>query len=408
MPFLWMLLLQSPAEIERFHKRAGDPDPAVRTRAVDALGRHRTFAAARLLAPLLSDEHPRVRYHAVLALSAFSGDEVVDLLCDRVRNLRHGRSGAIDVLGRLKNPRALQTLIPALQDPTIRADVARALGRIGHREGLDAVRSMDAATPEDRIAQLEALQESSLARKRIDDPSPAVRRRAVEILREPLCADDPDWRVRLAAIREMDDVEQLAGRLEKETGRLQDECRRALCRKLGKDFGVDGRAWIRWWRDEIETPVKPDAPVRFFGMEVPSRRIAFVVDPQRESLDDLRREMGRTIDRLPGETRFTVITIGGKPWDPELVPANEMNKALAVRFLDRHAPRKASNLFDAISKGLATDADTICLHIAGEPTEGVFVSDEDIVEHLRPHGLVKFHITGKPERLVGRLQSLVR
>jgi hypothetical protein len=264
---------------------------------------------------------------------------------------------------------------------------------------------MQPSTPDEKVAQLEVHQE--FARKRLDDASPAVRLKAVEMSGVPIL-NDPDWRVRLASIGILENVEDLVGRLDKESGRLQDECRQSLRKLTGKDFGADAQAWLRWHREEIETPVKMAEPIRFFGHPVVSRRIAFVLDPHRDSIDELRREMARTIERLPPETRFTVVTIGGKAWDPKLVAANEMNKALAIRFLERHEPRKASDFFDALSIVLAADADTVCLYSAGEPTQGVFISDDDIVEHLRPHGLVRFVVEGKPAALLQRLQALVR
>jgi hypothetical protein len=413
--FLW---LQSPIEIERFQKQAADPDPAVRARAIDLLARHKSLAAARLTAPLLGADHPRVRYHALLALAAVPDPELVDILCDRIRNFSGGRSEALQVLGRLRHPRAVEPLLEFLNHPGTRAEAARALGAIGRLDTADAISSMPAKTAEEKVAQLDALElldlerAAAAARERLSDPAPEARLRAVQILARhgtlpAHLPPDPDWRVSLQRIEswfELKRVAPLIDALEKESGRLRHDGSAFLQRLTGKNFSTP-KAWKEWWR-EAESGFEPAlAPVgagrtelEFFQVPVDSNRPAFVIDfsgSMREpaggftKIDVVRRELIGTVERLPKESAFTIIPMscddrgrGRPPWSEGLRPATETNKALAAAFLNREAARGYTNLYDALLAALDSGADTVFLYSDGGASRGTFVSAEDILAHI--------------------------
>jgi len=122
-----------------------DPSSDVRTQAVWALGDLRDSRAFEpLLQTLLTDEHGFPGMAAATVLPTFGRPE----LCDRlVAVLRDGnevaRSGAAVGLGALRDPRAVQPLIRALQDPRpgVLVEVIKALHQIGDERATEAILS---------------------------------------------------------------------------------------------------------------------------------------------------------------------------------------------------------------------------------------------------------------------------
>jgi HEAT repeat protein len=387
------LLLQTSRTIERFRSRAADPDPETRTRAVDSLSKYRSRIAATLLAPLLADDHPRVRLHAVRSLSAFPRDEVVDVMCDRIRSQVRGRVEAVRVLGAVGGEPAARFLIELLSEPALRAEAAAALGRIGHLAAVEPLASMAAETSGDRIAQLGAMaaldppRSRPLARERASDPDATVRMMCARLLADESGLRDRDWRVRLEAIEKMEElkrVEPLIGAVESETGRLRERARMALQRMTGREFGFDARSWRRWWAEAEETfqpgshaaGTGPGA-LDYFGAPFHSNRLAMVVD-----LCDARarRETARFVDGLPAEVEFTLMAVGGEPWERRLLKATELNKALAIRYVNRQPDRADLDLYAALEAARESGADTICVWERGGRWRGVFADPRDVVE----------------------------
>jgi hypothetical protein len=405
MHWLAWLAIQSEAELDRYRRRSEDSDPAVRTRAVDDLARHRNLQAARLMLPRLSDPHPRVRRHAVLALASMGSDPVTDLLVDFVRTRVHGRAEAIRALGGPGRERAVDALIEALADDDARAAAAESLGRIGHRRAVPALEEMGVKCAADRIARLDALamlepaKARAAAARHLDDPDPAVRIRALELVDAVPAASarDPDWRVRLAAIERLKDIPALIDAWDRESGRLKEDCRSRLFALTGRTF-PDAPSWRRWWRENGEEfepgRAKPEpgrTEVRFCDVPIHSRNVAFVIDVSGSmrdggKLETARREVERTIARLPPDALFTIVPMssdkdgrGRQPWAARPQPATEMNRALALRFLQREEARGYTNLYDAVRTALESGADTVCVYSDGGASRGTFTSADDIL-----------------------------
>ena len=106
-----------PAPVPDLLRLAGDPGPAVRYRAVRAIGRVGLREGVPVLIAALSDPEPDVR-----GIAAFG-------------------------LGLLGDPAAAEPLIAALQDPApaVQARAADALGRLPAPDAVDAIRAMVAA-----------------------------------------------------------------------------------------------------------------------------------------------------------------------------------------------------------------------------------------------------------------------
>lgn len=115
-------------------KALGSTDWIVRMHAIKALGRIGEPEAVPALVPLLQDKVKAVREEAAGALAAIGTASIPSL----VQALRHEewlvRLHAVEALGKLKSPDAVEPLLFALfndHDSAIKEDVVRALGDIG-------------------------------------------------------------------------------------------------------------------------------------------------------------------------------------------------------------------------------------------------------------------------------------
>lgn len=156
------------------------PEPEVRVRAVEALGKvepEHVEQAAAALVPLLDDRIPDVRYMAALSLGRLEDSGAVDHLIEMARSDRDDlpRQAALAALGQIGDPRATDVLIEALtspspdlrfqatasivqvnptaaleplrstlsdEDPEVRSSAAAALGDLHDLESIDAVATM--------------------------------------------------------------------------------------------------------------------------------------------------------------------------------------------------------------------------------------------------------------------------
>jgi HEAT repeat protein len=109
-------------------------DWIVRMHAAKALGRIKDSSAIEPLIPLLQDKVKAVREEATVALAAI-GDAALPSLLEA---LKHSewlvRLHAIEALGKMRSPAAVEPLLSALfndHDQAVREDAVRALGQVG-------------------------------------------------------------------------------------------------------------------------------------------------------------------------------------------------------------------------------------------------------------------------------------
>ncbi|NIA11603.1 MAG: PilT/PilU family type 4a pilus ATPase, partial [Nitrospiraceae bacterium] len=160
-----------------------------RDRALDSL---REFGADLIEPTLALLEHPDedVRAVALTVASSFEDTRIVPAMIGRLHD--HDwwlRLTAADALGHIGDPRAVQALTEALEDPEIRWAAVEALGRIGDPRALPALaRLLKDPAPEIRIEVLLAMQRfehpkivTALRQVAATDPNRMVRTRALEI-----------------------------------------------------------------------------------------------------------------------------------------------------------------------------------------------------------------------------------
>ncbi|MHA1730985.1 MAG: HEAT repeat domain-containing protein [Promethearchaeota archaeon] len=152
---------RGPGILEVLVAAAADPEAAVRIVAAKALSHFSGGTAMQALVGLMSDPDPGVREAASEAASGTGGVSVDDLL----RVLRGGReeayAPAIKALGEAREGRAAGAIARFLDypDSLVANESARALGKIGNAEALDALaRAVGGqASPGVREAAAEAL-----------------------------------------------------------------------------------------------------------------------------------------------------------------------------------------------------------------------------------------------------------
>ena len=97
-----------------------DDDPAVRTAAVRALGRHGMPHHVDLVVPSLEDEDNGLRWEAVRALQRLHHEDAIRPLLDRLRpdeeRIPDVRAGAATALGQYAEVRVIDGLISAVDD----------------------------------------------------------------------------------------------------------------------------------------------------------------------------------------------------------------------------------------------------------------------------------------------------
>lgn len=436
MKILLALFLQTAAEERRFEDRSRSPDPEVRRRAVEQIARRRSPKVARLLAPLLSDPDPGVRDRAIAALSTMPPRETREILEERLCSYRRGREGALEALGRLRDPSALPRLREFLADPepSVRATAARAIGWLGHTDGVPWLRTFfeQAGSREERLAALEGLADLDPraavdpAKRLLAERDDLLRLAAFEWLalrapeeeRMPACQralQDANWRIAAVGVaaarrlRRRELVEALIRLLESPAARMRWESERALRELTGRCYGTETALWRKWLSSAEQGRPPPEEPrqverPRFFGIPVESRRILFLLDfsspmadpelPGRGTpADEGRRQFLRVLDRLPPETRLNVVVLGTEPRSGPnplhtlgkgLRPLTETNRAAFEDLVQRQTPSGRLNLYDPLVEGMEDpEVDTIFLYSAGEVRAGLFTRVDDILRYVR-------------------------
>jgi HEAT repeat protein len=146
------------AEVPLLHA-LNDRDPDVRLAAARSLGRLRPRSAAGpLLYALVQGLVPRaVAANALISIGAAALPGIRNLLCDEEPA---ARANAVELLGRLGNPRDSPALRERLDDeaPVVRRRACEALARLGADDACDALEELLAdAVADVRISAAEAL-----------------------------------------------------------------------------------------------------------------------------------------------------------------------------------------------------------------------------------------------------------
>jgi hypothetical protein len=303
--------------------------------------------------------------------------------------LAHGdgivRAYTARICGRLKITAAVETLRTLLDDRNwyARAESAVALGIMADTKSMAAMRKMVSGDPSEK-AQLAAMDALAMFKTDAQTAAPLIAKQL----------DSGEWQLRIAAcqalgeIGQMESIDPLISRMEKETGRVPEEIYIALKKIARDDLGRKPENWRKWWeREKANTPnglpKRPDAPdpekekdkpkgpdpndphathdsaaSPYFGIEIYSSRIGFLCDTSesmltlftpdpaaskalsrdytgRDKLTICKEEIAQALQGLDPRAHFSVIAFGTRidRFKPNPIPATPGNIDSAVGFL---------------------------------------------------------------------------
>jgi HEAT repeat protein len=468
--FACLLVCGAPDDVAEYRKELGDPSYANlwdRREAAKSLGRLGTRAAAEALLEFAACDDPATREAIVLALAALRDDPVRRFVLEVMPRLRdeRARAGVVRAFGRMKWADARDGVHRMLRDPSpaVRIEAARTLAAMGDPRCVEAAAD---ARPEvveqallcaaacgapvdarlfDRLVRFGSgpIQGAALRWKAAVEPEtldlgPFARGRfearlAVADLSESVepfrqLINDPDWRVRAAAVAGLERLWSagavclLIDRLGREDGRLVLDIVSALERMTGRALGYDPKAWAEWWRTaaaRFEMPPKPQGPrsaappagqtrASFYGVPILSKRIVFVLDASGSmktedershgdrKIDVALRELGRAVAGLADDAKFNVIMLSTeakrlnvRSLSPRLVLATPSNRARALELVRRAwhalegARRGRGDHYEAVMEAMADpETDTVVLLSDGKPTDGSHLDRQNLIEAM--------------------------
>ena len=213
----------------------------------------------------------------------------------------------------------------------------------------------------------------------LDDPRPEVLRAALKAIRLRRAGECVDGLLGLLERLERQPDELILG-----------DTRKALIEITGKWFD-SLEDWRKWWsyskhegqrpvtggsKELLETAERGKAPPKFFGTEIKSERIVFVIDVsgsmEGDRLAKSKKQLMECISGLRPGSSFTVACYSNQVriWQPKLQPANQQNKDKAISFVETLRANGNTYTLEALLRAFDTaDADTIVLLSDGAPTQ---------------------------------------
>ncbi|MBI4613305.1 MAG: HEAT repeat domain-containing protein [Planctomycetes bacterium] len=379
-----------------------DTSLAVKVQAAEALGKIGTKAAVEILyRAALSSRESLVTDTIPVALAHVGAQEepgsylVSKYLYSNNPAIRAATAEGLGLMGYRPAGEPLEKLLRD-RDFNARYEAIRALGRVKRAEALeDLLKELESRDARFRDAACQALGE-------LGDP------KAQDGLVKAL--QDPAWQVREAAVIALgrlggiDAVPALADRLDKEELRIATELETALQKITGKNFGRSSTRWLSWWKaraggggaaedgDDEEKTV-----VNYYEAPLHTNRVIFIIDTSGsmewgDRIGVARKELAKTIGELRPSTFFNILSFSSSPipWEKDLVPATDPNKAAALQFVERLLPGGGTNAWDTLTDAMERNptVDTIYFLSDGVPWGGRIEDPEKIVAEIRK--IVKF------------------
>ncbi|MCB9907825.1 MAG: VWA domain-containing protein [Planctomycetes bacterium] len=240
---------------------------------------------------------------------------------------------------------------------------------------------------------------------------------------------DPSWTIRQGALQALESLKQtkvlepIITRMPEESGRLLFEFGETLFRLTGHNFGIQANTWKAWYEKEgqdakilsdseleeavrmriLKSQKERSKTPRFFGIEIRSERVIFIVDvsgSMNEVLKGLyvnqkgevrieraKKELVQVIENLAPGTRFNIIAFSGgvDEWsDKPLADSPEPDRAKALEWSKALGAGGGTNLHGALMAALEEpDVDTILVLSDGEPSVGDLIDPGAIREDIQ-------------------------
>ncbi|MEM7234130.1 MAG: hypothetical protein AAF517_18275, partial [Planctomycetota bacterium] len=229
----------------------------------------------------------------------------------------------------------------------------------------------------------------------------------------------------LKVFRSKEVIGAMIERLEKEKDEgLRIEALRRLVDLTGKNIGLEAADWKKWW-DVAEKNFKPGKKsksrtvsitpdLKYFGIEVASKRVCFVIDASKSmdqgingrggfgrggrrgggrgggggggsKLEVMKKELTTILKKLPETTYVNIIYFHARPyaWKKELHSLKGRGRSEAIDFVNELRTDLLTNIYDSLELALKDKrVDTIFLLSDGQPVGGKYSAPADILREI--------------------------
>jgi HEAT repeat protein len=379
----------------------GTTDQLLRAAIADALASLTNENDISLLFPVLA-KHPDSPVRALMAgaLGKPPHPGAVGALQEALKDKDADvRLAALESLGQRPEPKAEEILSREAQGSSEDMAVA-AIGALGGRASETTLKLLA------KLAESPRLPIAAAAIDALGDRAPAD---ALPVLAKALRHTSAPVRAAAAralrSIRTRESIDLLVERLGQEDGRLRGDIVDALRALTGRDLPYDAAAWKTWWQGRRET-FDPSAPlekdsggnvntVAYYGIPVLSKRVVFCLDISSSMsataedgltrMEQAKRELSRTLGSLESGVHLNIIFFDNKiqPVSRALFPIKG-HLPSTLKTVAQAQPRGSTNIYDTLETAFSdSTVDTVFLLSDGEPTDGKYISTEEILRRIR-------------------------
>jgi HEAT repeat protein len=361
------------AVVQQLHSK----EPSTRAAGLTRLQEFPIADAVKLIHAGLSDPDEEVQEAALASLLKMNGNQEV---CDTLLTI------AKKIASRRDDPAGIAPLLAVLLSsnlPTVQRATNEFFDKLASsKNGVDVVISMaDELGRHHKPADVGPLVQ--LTKTKIFERHFGVRRSVVHAL---------------TLIPSPDAVGALIEIMLKVRGEAQADAVEYLAQITGQIFGMESKAWQRWWdevADTFEYPVRTGrAPYRsvattsseyYYGLPVFAERLVFVLYTSGSMtgarIVAAKRELVRAISGLPEHAHFGIVVFNSSVavWHKELVPATVQWKNAAMTFVNSQETRANTASYDALETAFGFDTEAIYFLSDGAPHGGKIPAPVDIV-----------------------------
>jgi len=203
----------------------------------------------------------------------------------------------------------------------------------------------------------------------------------------------------LMQVKDREAITHLINLLPDLKGLVQFDVVSHLVAATGQNFGDDAQKWKTWWaakRGQKDLSEKPTIPPvgnygnfgEYYGIPVCAKRVVFVLDTSLSmhgaKITAAKTELVRAVKELPKEVFFDVIAFDNtvRVWQPELVPATDPLKRIAVNVVLDQTLKFNTASYDALEAAFTLYPETIYFLSDGAPHGGKTDDPKEIISTI--------------------------
>ncbi len=200
----------------------------------------------------------------------------------------------------------------------------------------------------------------------------------------------------LMQVKDQEAISHLINLLPDLKGLVQFDVVSHLVAATGQNFGDDAQRWKTWWatkRGKKDLSEKPTIPPvgnygnfgEYYGIPICAKRVVFVLDTSLSmhgaKITAAKTELVRAVKELHREVFFDVIAFDNtvRVWQPELVPATDPLKRIAVNVVLDQTLKFNTASYDALEAAFTLYPETIYFLSDGAPHGGKTDDPKEII-----------------------------